>query len=373
MQLDFMCHESHFKKREESVSISVDVTNYNPSAAYKILVLTEPALQDLTWGPPGTSQEYMDAYGAIMKSHSEGPQNRHRVGYHYPQDLDGAYPGLSYLHDIPFGEFVIKNANHYDLILTYDQKILDTCENAKFFLADWYMSMLTPPIGGPSWEITQMYHIYWMKKRNQISMLTGDAQGGKGHAVRQEIYEHMTKKYGAESKIGKYEFLNIKTGWNEVETEEESTHAVWPSGKEGKGEKIWATDFPCIEGTNQMFMNAKFAIIIENTFQTNKISERMLDCFLTKTVPIYYGAPNVGDLYNTDGIVPFDSIESLEYTLNKIGTEFDLDWYDKLGSHIEENYGKALAYSGSLENNKSFYSAIDEEIDTLIKFNGEEK
>ena len=82
--------------------------------------------------------------------------------------------------------------------------------------------------------------------------------------------------------------------------------------------------------------------------------------------PIYYGAPNVGALYNTDGIVAFDSIESLEYTLNKIGTEFDLDWYDTLMPHIEDNYGKALAYSGSLENNKNFYSAIDKEIDVLI-------
>ena len=61
-----------------------------------------------------------------------------------------------------------------------------------------------------------------------------------------------------------------------------------------------------------------FSIAIENASYETYFTEKLLDCFATGTIPVYYGAPNIGDYFNKDGIIDlseeFDVSEEIYYS-----------------------------------------------------------
>jgi hypothetical protein len=54
-----------------------------------------------------------------------------------------------------------------------------------------------------------------------------------------------------------------------------------------------------------------FHIAIENVSIANWFSEKLIDCFQTKTVPIYYGCTNIGEYFNKEGILTANNIEEI--------------------------------------------------------------
>jgi hypothetical protein len=46
-----------------------------------------------------------------------------------------------------------------------------------------------------------------------------------------------------------------------------------------------------------------FSITIENDKYSTYYTEKITDCFATGTIPIYWGAPDIGDIFNMDGII----------------------------------------------------------------------
>jgi hypothetical protein len=72
-----------------------------------------------------------------------------------------------------------------------------------------------------------------------------------------------------------------------------------------------------------------FSIAIENASYKTYFTEKLLDCFATGTIPVYYGAPNIGDYFNKDGIID-------------LSEEFDVSdeiYYSKMDA-IKENLEK---------------------------------
>lgn len=47
----------------------------------------------------------------------------------------------------------------------------------------------------------------------------------------------------------------------------------------------------------------KFAVVIENDIDDFWFTEKLLNCFANKVVPIYVGATRIGELFNEDGII----------------------------------------------------------------------
>lgn len=82
----------------------------------------------------------------------------------------------------------------------------------------------------------------------------------------------------------------------------------------------------------------KYSIAIENGTMDNYFTEKILDVFLTGTIPIYKGCPNIENFFNPKGIIVFDTLEELQAIINNI------DSYDIDASIIEENYNKALTF-----------------------------
>ena len=85
-------------------------------------------------------------------------------------------------------------------------------------------------------------------------------------------------------------------------------------------------------------MKYKFHIAVENSALPNYMTEKLHDCFMTKTVPIYFGCPNVSDFYNMDGILQFNTSEELVDILKSL----DDNSYDKMKDAVEDNHRRFL-------------------------------
>lgn len=61
-----------------------------------------------------------------------------------------------------------------------------------------------------------------------------------------------------------------------------------------------------------------FSFALENATYSNMFTEKITDCFMTGTIPIYYGIENIGDYFNPDGIITLTEdfkIEDLSFEL----------------------------------------------------------
>jgi hypothetical protein len=64
--------------------------------------------------------------------------------------------------------------------------------------------------------------------------------------------------------------------------------------------------FNPIEKKEEALRDYRFSVAIENCAMPNYFTEKIGDCFATGTIPVYYGCPNIGDYFNTDGIIMLD-------------------------------------------------------------------
>lgn len=55
-----------------------------------------------------------------------------------------------------------------------------------------------------------------------------------------------------------------------------------------------------------------FSFAMENATYSNMFTEKITDCFMTGTIPIYYGMGNIGDIFDMDGIIILDNNFNIE-------------------------------------------------------------
>jgi hypothetical protein len=87
-------------------------------------------------------------------------------------------------------------------------------------------------------------------------------------------------------------------------------------------------------------------------------TEKLLDCFKTRTVPIYFGCPNLSNYFDIRGVLMFKSIEELEDIVQNL-TPAD---YDRMLPYIEENYQRGRVYW-----EKSVYQRIEDIVATRLE------
>jgi hypothetical protein len=70
----------------------------------------------------------------------------------------------------------------------------------------------------------------------------------------------------------------------------------------------------------------KFMICFENQKRQNYFTEKLINAYIAKTIPIYWGCPNVPDFLNLDAIIYIDTFdeESIRNSINRI-VELDQD------------------------------------------------
>ena len=84
----------------------------------------------------------------------------------------------------------------------------------------------------------------------------------------------------------------------------------------------------------------KFSIVVENCSVENYFTEKLIDCFATGTIPIYWGCKNIGDFFNLDGMFVFNNLDKL---LDILVTCNEGTYHSKM-EYIIENFELAKQY-----------------------------
>jgi len=200
----------------------------------------------------------------------------------------------------------------FDYILTHNQGVLDKYQNAVFFN---FNSIWVPT--------DKTYE----PKEFNISTVVGGKTWTKHQVMRHELW------YSQEEISNRKFYLGAYGGPADTFGN--------PILKDGKKEP--------------MFMS-QFHIAIENCSIQNYFTEKILDCFISKTIPIYCGCLNIGDYFNEKGILKFSNIRECVNVCNLITNET----YSKMLPYVEENYNKALEYIDWQKRVKEILIKIDE-------------
>lgn len=199
---------------------------------------------------------------------------------------------------------IIDRADQFDLILTHDEELLNKCHNASKMLF------------GTSWIMPEDREGTWDNKSFGVSFVCGAKNRTKGHQLRHKIW------------IKQEEITIPKVFW---------ASSIKPV-------KSYGHNLPQKSSDKWMAFSEHFHIAIENIYTRNYFSEKLIDCFVTKTIPIYWGCPNIGDYFNINGILIVANDDDVIHTCN-ILTEND---YKRFKPAIKENYKRALLYARPL-------------------------
>jgi hypothetical protein len=214
---------------------------------------------------------------------------------------------------------LIENHKFYDLILSWNTKILRECPNAKlfpFFCCSWLPwnseghnpNHARPQNGVPYTECDIS------KKQFKASYLTSWKAWTPGHILRQQIYEELPNI------VGSLPIIKHKSP-------------------------------PWLPDKRNMLYDYQFVISPLNASHDNWFDDKLGDPLISKTIPLIWGCPNLGNFFNMDGIIKFDTIPEMLERLS----ELTPDYYEKHLDAVMDNYHRAMVYS-------PVWSRVDKEI-----------
>lgn len=210
--------------------------------------------------------------------------------------------------------WTLANKDYFQLILSWNDKVINNCP----------LTIYNP--FGHTWLLPNQYETP-KEKKFEISHLSGRLNKSYGHSLRHEILARQD-----EIKIPKnfYHTYGDRDDINKARL-----------GKEA------------------VFGNSMFNIAIENFSHRGYFTEKLLDCFLLRSIPVYWGCSNIEYFFNKKGIITFENIDDLiyhtEYTI-------DEDYYNARKDIIEENYKTALEYI-------SFEQMVVDKVINVFKYN----
>lgn len=76
-----------------------------------------------------------------------------------------------------------------------------------------------------------------------------------------------------------------------------------------------------------------FSIAMENIQENYYFTEKLIDCFLTETIPIYWGCSKIGEIFDARGIISFSSLENLQFILENLS----FDKYQEMLPFVQKN------------------------------------
>ncbi len=99
-----------------------------------------------------------------------------------------------------------------------------------------------------------------------------------------------------------------------------------------------------------------FQIATENVKKEFYFTDKILDCAITGTVPIYWGPDNIGNFFNKKGILQFNHPDELVEILSNLSEET----YQEMLPHIQDNFERAKYY---MIQDDFFYDIIKKGLD----------
>ena len=185
----------------------------------------------------------------------------------------------------------------FDAVLTYDEQLLNSLPNARFYPLSaevWYGKDAPEAISDTT---------YLLKDRN-ISIVCSDKEMCEQHKVRKSIARYCKDNRKADV-MGKFD------GGSYVTTEES-------------------------------LQKYRFSFAIENEISDYYFTERITSCFMAQTIPIYMGARKIDEFFNPDGIIKItkDDLNDLESVLKQCTREE----YERRLSAVLDNYQRVQCF-----------------------------
>ena len=195
-------------------------------------------------------------------------------------------------------EHIIKHHKSYDKIVTSNNAVLDKCSNAVFMAY------------GTTWLNKSKHHsdsfgkftenLGQITKELSLSMVCGSLFGKPGYNLRHVIFQHQDS-------------INVPKKFYS------STRFVIPN-------------VPMLPNDDKInLFNSMYSVAIESTQEQNYFSEKLIDCLITKTIPVYWGCPNIDKFFDTSYWIKIEDIFNFEYT-----DEYYTNNIDKIKSNFEK-------------------------------------
>ena len=178
-------------------------------------------------------------------------------------------------------------------IFTYDDRILNEIENARFY-----------PVAAGIWN-SEMREGRYLEKDRDLSILSSDKVMCELHRFRLEL-ARLCKREGLADTFGRFD---------------------------GGG---------YVEKVDETLNRYRFSMIIENDVSDYYFSERLTSCFAAQTVPVYLGARRIGDFFNTDGMILLGSADLEE--AESLIAECTRERYEAMLPAVLDNYERVKEY-----------------------------
>ena len=182
---------------------------------------------------------------------------------------------------------IIKDKQRFDRVLTFHQPLLEQLANTRF-----------TPIGG-CWLHAHDWAIH--TKKQNLSIIASAKKSLPGHKLRHDIISLHQREINFIAGNG-YIPINLKI---------------------------------------EALRDFRYSLCIENCRENFYFSEKLIDCFLSGTVPIYWGCPSIGLFFNLDGLIVFENPRQLKAMLASIN---ESDYAQRL-SAIKDNFERAKRYA----------------------------
>lgn len=165
--------------------------------------------------------------------------------------------------------------NEYNLVFTHNEEILNTLSNAR------YVPFSGSPVYGRN-DSSAISPENYMNKDKDISIIASRKAWLKMHVVRQDT-ARKCKRIGLADTFGEFA---------------------------GGGEWV-PIELP--------FKHYRYSIVIENDITSYYFTEKIANCFISQTIPIYLGASHITDFFNPDGIIQISlqDLDNLEAVLKQ--------------------------------------------------------
>lgn len=182
-------------------------------------------------------------------------------------------------------EKIIKYEDKYDYILTYDSKLLK--RSSKYIFAP----------ASSTWIPEEFQKIY--DKSKKVSMILSSKRHLVGRKLRYEIYD------------------GIKEGID-----------------------YYGNECNYIRTKDLGLRDYMYSIAVENCSVENYFTEKLIDCFLCGTVPVYWGCSNIDKFFDINGIVSIKDVDDLKEKL----VHFNIHNYKFSLPYIRNNFNTAQKY-----------------------------
>ena len=217
----------------------------------------------------------------------------------------------------PFAYRHILAAEHkFDYIFTFDEELLQ--RGSKYVKSLIASSRVSDDDGGVH------------EKTKMLSLIASNKKSLRGHKLRHIIAEAIKDRYDVDL-------------WGQA-------YRPWGDGTSTTPEAQQA-------GKTEPLKDYRFSITIMNSKQNNYFTETLVDTFRHGAIPIFWGCENVGEYFNPDGIIQFntgpelfkilDNLSEEEYTkrLDAVKENFEISKkYMSMNDTFARNLRKTLGY-----------------------------